>query len=52
MHTLIRELVAQGLTLTDGAWGTEFQARGLEAGECPDVWNLTHPERVEQVARA
>lgn len=52
MHTLIQQFVTQGLTLTDGAWGTEFQARGLEAGECPDVWNLTHPERVEQVARA
>ena len=38
--------------LTDGAWGTEFQARGLEAGECPDHWNLTHPDRVEAVARA
>ncbi len=38
--------------LTDGAWGTEFQARGLEAGECPDHWNLTHPDRVEEVARA
>ncbi|MFZ0961443.1 MAG: homocysteine S-methyltransferase family protein [Terriglobia bacterium] len=52
MHTLIQELVSQGPILTDGAWGTEFQARGLEAGECPDSWNLTHPERVEEVARA
>ena len=52
MHTLIQQLIAQGPVLTDGAWGTEFQARGLEAGECPDHWNLTHPDRVEQVARA
>ena len=52
MHTLIEEVIAQGPVLTDGAWGTEFQARGLEAGECPDHWNLTHPERVEEVARA
>jgi len=52
MHTLIQQLVSQGPILTDGAWGTEFQARGLEAGECPDVWNLTHPDRVEAVARA
>src|SRR5579863_9505646 len=52
MHTLIQQLVSQGPVLTDGAWGTEFQARGLEAGECPDHWNLTHPERVEEVARA
>jgi methionine synthase I (cobalamin-dependent) len=52
MHKLIQQLISQGPTLTDGAWGTEFQARGLEAGECPDHWNLTHPERVEAVARA
>ncbi len=52
MHPLIQQLVSQGPVLTDGAWGTEFQARGLEAGECPDHWNLTHPDRVEDVARA
>jgi methionine synthase I (cobalamin-dependent) len=23
----------------------------LEAGECPDHWNLTHPDRVEEMAR-
>ena len=38
--------------LTDGAWGTELQARGLEAGELPDLWNLRFPERVEEVAGA
>lgn len=36
--------------VTDGAWGTELQARGLAAGECPDHWNLTHPEAVRAVA--
>jgi methionine synthase I (cobalamin-dependent) len=38
--------------ITDGAWGTQLQALGLGAGECPDAWNLTHPDRVESVARA
>jgi 5-methyltetrahydrofolate--homocysteine methyltransferase len=38
--------------VTDGAWGTQLQARGLGAGECPDAWNLTYPDRVEAVARA
>jgi 5-methyltetrahydrofolate--homocysteine methyltransferase len=52
MQKLIQELISLGAVLTDGAWGTELQARGLEAGECPDNWNLTHPERVEEVARA
>jgi methionine synthase I (cobalamin-dependent) len=50
--TLIRQLAAAAPVVTDGAWGTQLQARGLSAGECPDVWNLTHPERVEEVARA
>jgi methionine synthase I (cobalamin-dependent) len=48
----LREWVRDGLLITDGAWGTELQARGLEPGANPDGWNLTHPERVESVARA
>ena len=38
--------------VTDGAWGTQLQARGLGLGEFPDVWNLSFPERVAEVARA
>jgi len=51
-QSLIDELIAAGPVLTDGAWGTELQRRGLAPGEMPDVWNLTHPERVEEVPRA
>jgi methionine synthase I (cobalamin-dependent) len=50
--TLIDELVAHGPIVTDGAWGTQLQASGLEGGACPDHWNLTHPASVEAVARA
>lgn len=50
--SLIDELLAGGPVLTDGAWGTELQSRGLVAGEIPDSWNLSHPDRVEEVARA
>jgi 5-methyltetrahydrofolate--homocysteine methyltransferase len=48
----LTEWLAQGTLLTDGAWGTELQNRGLEPGACPDAWNVEHPERVESVARA
>ena len=48
----LREWLAGGLLITDGAWGTGLQARGLNPGTAPDSWNLTHPERVEAVARA
>lgn len=52
MHPLIHALCEKGVVLTDGAWGTELQARGLAPGETPDVWNLSHPEAVQAVARA
>ena len=52
MHELIESLTARGPVVTDGAWGTQLQARGLDAGACPDAWNLSHADRVEEVARA
>jgi 5-methyltetrahydrofolate--homocysteine methyltransferase len=51
-HPLIEKLIAQGPVLTDGAWGTQLQARGLAPGEVPDLWNLTRPDAVAEVARA
>ena len=52
MHPQIQQLLANGPIVTDGAWGTQLQARGLAVGEFPDAWNLTHPDRVAEVARA
>lgn len=52
MHALIEQLISHGPAVTDGAWGTELQARGLGLGDFPDEWNLTHAERVAEVARA
>ncbi len=49
---LIDELLANVPVITDGAWGTQLQARGLPGGTCPDHWNLTHPEVVQQVPTA
>ena len=48
----LTEWLANGPLIADGAWGTELQASGLPPGTIPDTWNLTHPERVEAVARA
>jgi 5-methyltetrahydrofolate--homocysteine methyltransferase len=48
----LRDWLSNGLLITDGAWGTELQARGLAVGTVPDTWNLTDPEKVESVARA
>jgi methionine synthase I (cobalamin-dependent) len=37
-------------TLTDGAWGTEFQRLGAALGVCTDEWNIIKPESVRQIA--
>ena len=50
--TRLREWLQNRLMITDGAWGTELQARGLEPGQTPDGWNLNHTDRVESVARS
>ncbi|MEW6236707.1 MAG: homocysteine S-methyltransferase family protein [Candidatus Omnitrophota bacterium] len=52
MNPIIEKILARGPVVTDGAWGTQLQARGLEPGECPDAWNLSRPEKVEEIARA
>ena len=45
-------LFSSGLVITDGAWGTQLQKRGLAIGEPANVWNLTRPADVEAVAQS
>ena len=52
MHATLEKLLAAGPVTLDGAWGTQLQRRGMPPNACPDGWNLTHSEVVEQVARA
>ena len=52
MHELISELTRGGPVIIDGAWGTQIQARGLPSGECPDGWNLSHPDLVQEIPQA
>ncbi len=48
----LSEWLTNGVMISDGAWGTQLQARGLSLGVTPDTWNLTHAEQVEAVACA
>jgi methionine synthase I (cobalamin-dependent) len=52
MHEVLEALISDTPVVTDGAWGTQMQARGLPSGECPDGWNLSHPDLVEEIPRA
>ena len=48
MHNPINALIAEkGVLLADGATGTNLFAMGLESGDAPELWNESHPERIE-----
>jgi 5-methyltetrahydrofolate--homocysteine methyltransferase len=40
------------ILVSDGAWGTFLQQKGLKPGECPEYWNIIHPEAVKEIAQS
>ena len=48
----ITDAVKNGKTLvSDGAWGTFLQKKGLKPGECPELWCINRPDDVFDVAK-
>ncbi len=52
MNVLMDYVEQAGVLVLDGAMGTQLFARGLASGGSPEEWNLTQPERVQDVHRA
>ncbi len=52
MSKLIQEIQKGRILVSDGAWGTFLQKKGLKPGECPEEWNITHPDDVYDIARS
>src|SRR5215470_12064071 len=52
MASLLETLRSGRVLLMDGAMGTELQRAGIGEGECYEVWNLTHPEKVRAIHQA
>ena len=48
---LQRVLDGEDFLLFDGAMGTQLQARGLAAGELPELLNLTNPDQITDIHR-
>ncbi len=40
------------ILISDGAWGTFLQEKGLKPGECPELWCIERPEDVFEIAKA
>lgn len=49
MNTFKNLLEEKKVIISDGAWGTELMKAGLK-DECPELWNITHPEEIKKVA--
>lgn len=49
---LARLLQQRGVLLADGATGSNLFARGLQTGDCPELWNDLHPRRIAQQVQA
>ena len=52
MGILLDCLAERKLLVSDGAWGTMLQTRGLKSGDCPEEWNISHVSDVKSVAEA
>jgi 5-methyltetrahydrofolate--homocysteine methyltransferase len=52
MDSILHSLSRAKALISDGAWGTLLQARGLGAGECPESWNQSRPDDVLAVAKS
>jgi len=50
MSELLDRLAEGEILIGDGATGTYLQGRGLEVGEAPESWTLSHPETVREMA--
>ena len=48
----LREYLKENIVILDGGMGTLLQARGLQPGEAPERWNLTHPEDIVDIHRS
>ena len=49
----IVDAVKEGrILVSDGAWGTFLQAKGLEPGDCPELWNVERSQDVFEIAKS
>jgi 5-methyltetrahydrofolate--homocysteine methyltransferase len=52
MSNIIQEIQKGKVLVSDGAWGTFLQQKGLKAGECPEEWNISRSDYVFEIAQS
>ncbi len=51
-QTIVEAVKSGRVLISDGAWGTFLQKKGLEAGECPELWAVDRPADVKEIAES
>ncbi len=51
-NSILTALQAGKVLVSDGAWGTFLQKKGLKPGECPELWCVERRSEVLDVARS
>lgn len=51
MNTILSDIQSKKVLISDGAWGTFLVAAGMKPGECPELWNIEHPNIVRGIAQ-
>jgi 5-methyltetrahydrofolate--homocysteine methyltransferase len=51
-QTICAAIQAGRVLVSDGAWGTFLQKKGMKPGECPELWNVEHAADVEDIGRS
>ena len=49
MRKDLRERIGKEWLFCDGGTGSFLQARGLQGGELPELWNISHPEVIREL---
>jgi len=52
MRKIIQEIQKGRVLVSDGAWGTFLQKKGLQPGECPEEWNISRADDVFGIAQS
>ena len=52
MGKIVEAIKNRGPLVSDGAWGTFLYEQGLGVNESPESWNISHPDRVLEIAQS
>jgi 5-methyltetrahydrofolate--homocysteine methyltransferase len=52
MSKIIQEIQKGKILVSDGAWGTFLQQKGLKPGECPEEWNISRGDDIFDIAQS